>query len=739
MKIYFKWLLILMLYGLSYSVYASDSFAFGWTSPDSDKSIEFLGQLFGPVGTALGGADSGILGTVMQVFNIAVLALGSIVVSYTIMVSTMNTAQEGEVMGRKWSSAWIPLRAAMGTAMLIPAPTYSLIQILFMQITLMGIHAANQIWALVMNNMDGSGVHGTTTVDDSGLEKAVKHLMEGLICAEHLNKIPSMSKNGSIVAYGYDSNNDGTPDRLYIGVPGEPSYAKICGGLEPNSPPSTSGVSANDAANYEETWISYNMSALENTAAFLSAAAAEAESVSDPLPSADPPPIGWTGLGTLVGAKNVLKGGIASTPSPSSLAPSSSTEQTAINHGWLYAGSYYFEFAGQDLDGGGSTKDPKSYGAPTTISPAMSAIDSQTASATLTRASTLASRYFTFSDKDSGVSSVDSGARLTLSPPSGMNAEITSFVQPIIDPLEDLAEEFMDTLTAYHDDPIASIRKVGSEIMVVCENIWFAVIIAAFAVLILGCVMSGMNPVCWAISMIGTILMPILTLLLGLLWVIGVVMGVYTPMVPYLVFTFTALGWFILVIETIIAAPIVALGVVSPAHEVLGKAAPAVMLITGVFLRPSLMVIGFIGATILVRTIIEMINYGFSATLTASVDGVGLFGLIAVVALYGGLALAVIHECFSLVYVLPDKILRWIGGQAEQSTVAQQVKELEKSTQKGAEVASGVMKGSAQFATDKVLSPVAEKGMGSMGNFNPGANFGMGGGSGGSGGGSMGF
>lgn len=711
MNMYIKWLLTLALYGLSCSAYASGSFDFGWTSPATDKSIEFLGQLFGPVGTALGGGDSGILGTVVQIFNIAVLALGSIVVSYTIIVSTMNTAQEGEVMGRKWSSAWIPLRAALGTAMLIPAPTYSLIQILFMQITLMGVHAANQIWALVMNNMDGVGVHGTTTVDDAGLEKAVKHLMEGLICAEHLNKFPSMSKNGSITAYAYDSNNDGEPDRLYIGVPGEPAYAKICGGLEPNSPPSTAGVSPNDAANYAEIWLSYNISALENTAAFLSAAAAEAESVADPLPNASPAPISWSGVGTLIGAKNVLKGGIASAPAPSSIAPTSGSEQTAINHGWLYAGSYYFEFAGQDLDSGGSTKDPKSYGAPSIIAPAMSEIDSETAAATLTRASTLASRYFIFSDNDSGVANFDQGAKLSLSPPAGMNSEISSFMEPIIGHLEDLTEDFMDILTTYHDDPIASIRHIGSTIMVICENIWFAIIIAAFLVLLLNCMMSGILPMCWAVGMIGTILMPILTLLLGLLWVIGVVMGVYTPMIPYLVFTFTALGWFILVIETIIAAPIVALGIVSPASEVLGKAAPAVMLITGVFLRPSLMVIGFIGATLLVRTVIEMINYGFSATLSASVAGVGMFGLIAIIALYGGLMLAVVHECFSLVYVLPDKILRWIGGQAEQSSVAGQVKELEKSTQKGAEVASGVMKGSAQFATEKALSPAAEKGM----------------------------
>ena len=41
----------------------------------------------------------------------------------------------------------------------------------------------------------------------------------------------------------------------------------------------------------------------------------------------------------------------------------------------------------------------------------------------------------------------------------------------------------------------------------------------------------------------------------------------------------------------------------------------------------------------------------------------------------------------------PDKIIRWIGHAAEQSSVRTSVQEVKESTEKGAETSSGIMKG----------------------------------------------
>jgi conjugal transfer/type IV secretion protein DotA/TraY len=287
------------------------------------------------------------------------------------------------------------------------------------------------------------------------------------------------------------------------------------------------------------------------------------------------------------------------------------------------------------------------------------------------------------------------GSNATLSLPTiNTGTSFDSVMTAIDKPLNDFMNSFMLSLTTNDPrGPIPSLGNVGSQIMNIAQIIWFAVMIIALIALLIACVMSGIQPACWVISACITVLMPILTAIIMLLWAIGAMIGIYLPMVPYLVFTFTALAWMLLVIETIVAAPIVALGLVSPAGEHLGKAAPAVLLVVNVFLRPSLMVIGFAIAAKLVDAMIDMLNYGFFATLSSSVNGVGLFGVLATLGLYGGTCLAIINECFTLIHVLPDKIVRWIGGQAEQSNVKSQMAEAKKGLEKGAEAGAGIMKG----------------------------------------------
>lgn len=172
--------LFIILFILPEYAYAYD---FIWTNRPEDRSIMYLGQIFGSVGSALPGVANSTVSELFKIFNIAVLSLGSIVVSYTIILSTINTAQEGEVMGKKWSSVWIPLRAAMGMAMLIPTTSgYSLIQVLMMQVVVYGVAAANQVWAVTVASIGaGTGVFGETTVsgDRAGASLA---LMKAMVC-----------------------------------------------------------------------------------------------------------------------------------------------------------------------------------------------------------------------------------------------------------------------------------------------------------------------------------------------------------------------------------------------------------------------------------------------------------------------------------------------------------------------------------------------------------------------------
>jgi len=104
--------LSLLLLSLFYPaiLFAQDSSGGGSLSfapPPGDLSVVFLGNIFGIVDGVLHGSGSQIMGTMFGVFNAAVLALGGIVIMYTLTVSTMNTAQEGQLLGQRWSSIWV--------------------------------------------------------------------------------------------------------------------------------------------------------------------------------------------------------------------------------------------------------------------------------------------------------------------------------------------------------------------------------------------------------------------------------------------------------------------------------------------------------------------------------------------------------------------------------------------------------------------------------------------------------
>jgi defect-in-organelle-trafficking protein DotA len=140
-------------------VLAAEGSSLSFAPPPSDYSVVFLGNLFGVVDGVLHGTGSQMLGTMFGVFNSAVLALGGIVIMYTLIVSTMNTAHEGQVLGQKFSSIWVPIRSTAGLALLIPkASGYCLMQVFVMWIVVQGVGAADKLWNTALDYMNKGGV-----------------------------------------------------------------------------------------------------------------------------------------------------------------------------------------------------------------------------------------------------------------------------------------------------------------------------------------------------------------------------------------------------------------------------------------------------------------------------------------------------------------------------------------------------------------------------------------------------
>lgn len=127
----------------------------------SDASVGVLQAIFGPVIEALAqGSDpetvtasSNVLASMFVQYNSGLMVLASIFVSYIAVVGVANTANEGEAMGKAWSTLWTPLRIVFGGGALLPASSgYSFIQIIVLTIALWGIGFANGVFKTGVEN-----------------------------------------------------------------------------------------------------------------------------------------------------------------------------------------------------------------------------------------------------------------------------------------------------------------------------------------------------------------------------------------------------------------------------------------------------------------------------------------------------------------------------------------------------------------------------------------------------------
>lgn len=120
-----------------------------------DVSVGILRRVFGPIIDVLvTGADpnsvsaaTSTLGSMFSVFNSGLLVVASLIVAYIAAMGAINTANDGEAMGRNWSSVWTPVRIVGGAGVLLPSASgYSFIQHIVLMLALWGVGLANSVF-----------------------------------------------------------------------------------------------------------------------------------------------------------------------------------------------------------------------------------------------------------------------------------------------------------------------------------------------------------------------------------------------------------------------------------------------------------------------------------------------------------------------------------------------------------------------------------------------------------------
>jgi len=727
-----KKILVSLFIGLFPSLLLADSLA----PPASDLSVSYLATIFGVVDGVLHGTGSQILGTMLGSFNAAILVMASVLLTYALFISILNTAHQGEFLGQKWSSIWVPLRMVSGVGLLLPKATgYSFIQILVMWVVVQGVGAADQVWNVALDYMNRNGtvvepVQGLApggsgagkTADNTFLVSKSGDILKSEVCMYTLYnglvrqykgkgiEVPDFASSLSVTGKGPNGSNTGklidyTKDKGgFITFPGKmdgtfSKYEGACGsvswdfiGKADNAQVANpANLTANDSASIGVRQMTLDVNSMAKNIANKLAPAYDDQVSNVTLKKGDPLLVSNSLVYTSTDYFAIVKPALRTLKGDAD-AKLKDFIKDAKDTGWILAGSYYYQMAKlnenlRKINDLSVIKDQITPSfKPEYDSSAFQDINNSTILDNLkNNVPTSGGVIDDYVQSETANAGNAAGNHNQIFPSSGGDISggggglFAKFMASIFESAKDFQKKLEAGLNS-GSDPILTLSGIGDDLVHTVESVWVG-FFAAMTVLVVaggvaGAAVSFFAPAGPIIAILGALFgfiglfMPIFTFWLMINLSLGATLAYYVPLIPFILFTFGAVTWFAIVLESVMAAPLVALGITHPeGHDFLGKAEQAVMLLASVFLRPMLMVFGFIFGIILSYISISLLNQGYGIALRfmgdLSGDFLALVSQTTLMIIYTSLVLALVNRSFSMIYEVPNKVMRWIGAQAE--------------------------------------------------------------------------
>jgi conjugal transfer/type IV secretion protein DotA/TraY len=247
-----------------------------------------------------------------------------------------------------------------------------------------------------------------------------------------------------------------------------------------------------------------------------------------------------------------------------------------------------------------------------------------------------------------------------------------------------LAFAGVDALTATTNDPVSSMANMGHTMIVTGEALYAAGFALEVVGVATGEAAEGASEG-WASWLTGgvagaglgffkgfvvTLVSKIGAMLTGLaaaLIIGGASLAFYLPLVPFIMYTLAVIGVYILILESLIAAPLWAAAIAMPQGEgMLGDhGKQGFLLFAGVLFRPALLVAGFFFAWLLMAAIGPWVLGGVKVGLVAITEGstTGIISILAMLFITGVVMITISHKVFGLITWLPNNVMRWMGQQ----------------------------------------------------------------------------
>jgi len=765
---------------LLFTLICEEVFAGVFSVIPTDKSQMYLGMIFGGSVGAIslgGGSNNPTLSLMFEQFNFIIVSIGAVVLSYIGIISTINTAREGEAMGKKLS-LWVPMRAFTGLLLMVPGPTsgYSIVQMTVIWIVLNGIGAANSVWNVVLGQLSqGIAAVGSLNIQlaPSDLYNVTNNVLQASTCMYSINSyMPELSSvPGPFQQYGpvqvYTTTATPVPDPsqtstapaqisqiayVNVGLQGAPApYNTLCGyfavtiNLDKNDPINNFNYATlTQRLSIKTAALRAMFSAVDSAAQLLATPTAIGPTFSGPDPG-----YAYAAGAAYISQITQLATGIKASPTANAnpwetqqslINPISGNFQQLQSYGWIHAGSYYFSM----VQASTAQLDPETK--PSAVLPTATMVpqgvpsldsnglppggiwpssDNNGNSALTSLLSGKAPNYETaklnvalqnslnYWLKDKVTNSQSNQGIATNSPSTG-NSFMDAIVNIIASYIRNPILNYISSITAgggnssisgsigdggisvggtvnygggsgTQGDPLLAIGQFGTALMLAAECAVFASLVTSIALSLGMSAGSCLSPFAWGINLILMQLVPLIYGAAMIMWSAGATMGIYIPMIPYLVFTTTAFGWMIAVIEAVVGAPLIALGLTHPSGEELGQAGKALTIVANIFMRPTLMIFGFVLGASLLKAGMALVNFGFIPALNEGTLS-SFFSILAVMGLYMFLMMAIVTKSFSLIHMLPNQIMRWMGASEERFEPGEMIAEAKKGFETGSKM-----------------------------------------------------
>jgi conjugal transfer/type IV secretion protein DotA/TraY len=631
-----------------YSQQTITTAAMGASDPDL-SGIGMLRKVFGsvvdnPLSPGAGAGETA-LGSVFGVINMSLLALGSIFLSYNVVVGIAQTAQDGEFMGKRFSSLWVPIRLGLGVVSLVPVyKGWAICQLLMLGAAVSGVGIGNLATSAVSKYVDTNYGTVTNTPAIPSNEKMVRDLYFIHLCVSSVNSADA----------GAMKETTSKDSVLY----GRGGLDSTCGKVQlPTSKnPAAARASLNAFQMLDGTVGAHTDQLLEDMkASYNQVAGAKA-----PLPNLtrDADIVGYT-----IQYQDTLRSNLRS-----ALNTTTHIKNDLSNIGFTGLGIFYSKLssASDSINESAQTQAVVSKPAPTIES--------------IVGVGVVGDEYARAVEYIEGHETKIESTLASLKVPPSELAILSEFNSKALKNIPDSCNGNPGSAGAGQSILFDAINATGCESNTLDRmkqtgdwlsmTGWLGIGLASTAQGVVAA--AGSIPIVGAgiAGGVGVFINIFLTLMETMTF-FSSMLSTYLPLLPYVAWLGAIISWLTVVIEGVVAAPLWAFAHLDTEGEGMGqKAQHGYLFILNVLFRPVLMVVGFLSSII----VIDVVGKFFFSTYTMAVSEssagsfTGLVAMIIYVAAFFTISVMIVNTSINLVHLIPDMVLNWISNSTASSS-----------------------------------------------------------------------